>query len=167
MSIICPNWLYISTRYGFSCHAKQFHDIIILMMWNRRRKEELSKTSFCSWINLVKWIQESIQQLFCKKFKKLMSVSHFKIFRPYMKYKSQPLGLKQQSYFEYKATTCCSIFTVSILDWAISLYIGWYTYCQDASTPIFIVHKEGLYIAFIIFFGMKQLYGVPILLSQF
>ena len=91
------------------------------------------------------------QTIILQEVQKTWSVSHFRIIQSWYESKSQSLGLKQQSYFEYKATTCCSNLTVSMLDWAISSYIGWYTCWQDSRTPIFIVHKEGRYIAFITF----------------
>ncbi len=88
---------------------------------------------------------------FARSSKNLRVLHIFHFFRAEMKCKSQPLDLKQQSYFEYRTTTCCSNFTVSILDWDNYMYIRWYTCWQDSSTPLFIVHKEGLYIAFNIF----------------
>lgn len=77
VSINCLNWLYVSTSYGFSCHAKYF---LTWLPWLCELLEETKsiKINFCSWSNWVKWIQDSIQQLFCKMLKNV-SVSHFKI----------------------------------------------------------------------------------------
>jgi hypothetical protein len=141
VSIICSNWLYISSRYGFSCP-----DVV-----KQKMERKAIKNKFLFPDQSCQMDSKIHSTIILQKLKNLGVFHILEFCRAEMKYKSQPLGLKQQSYFEYKATKCCSNWTGSILDWAISLYIGWYTCWQDSSTPIFIVHKDRLYIAFIIF----------------
>ena len=101
-----------------SCHFF----MILFCCWceKRNRKEKLPKTNFQ--ISLVTWIQLSIYLLFCKKIKKLSSVSVFKILQRWNQV--QQLALVHETIVIFLVQSNWMLFKVNFLNFRLSGFFG-------------------------------------------